>query len=253
MSKKKDNEYFMAKKMGRAINLYGMIEAGDRVLVAVSGGKDSYCMLRLLMRRRQWIPVDYEIRAVHVISDYEKHRDSKARKVKELFEGCGCDTEIVTINIAGADTKARENCFWCSWNRRKAIFELAAEKGFNKVALGHHQDDIAETILMNMFFNGEISSINPYQELFNGKIKLIRPMVMFQEKEIVRLQSSYGADLVETECSRSGDSKRALVREILRDLYKQNSDIKTNILRAPSRIRTDYIPRLLGEGKGDTV
>ena len=250
MSIKKDTEYFMAKKMGRVINRYGMIESGDRVLAAVSGGKDSYCMIRLLMRRREWLPVEYEIRAVHVISDYEKNSEKKAAKIKGLFDACGCETDILNISIADADKKGRENCFWCSWNRRKAIFDLAAEKGFNKVAFGHHKDDIAETVLMNLFFNGEISSINPYQRLFDGRITIIRPLVMFQEKELAGLQKSYGVDPVESSCSRSGDSKRALVRDVLRRLHRESKDIKTNILKAPSRIRTDYIPDLFGAGNG---
>jgi len=235
-------EYFISKKAGAAINRYGMISAGDRVMVGVSGGKDSLTLLRILHQRKKWLPVDYKLKAVHVITDYDARPAVRRSKLESYFRSLGCEYIFREIEISKDNRLDREDCFWCSWNRRKAIFEAAGAEGYNKVALGHHKDDIAETILMNMFFNGEVSSINPVQELFEGKIVIVRPLVLLEEREIERYAKAAGIPVIKSSCPRSRSSKRAEVKELLTRLSKMNREVKSNIVKAPGRIRKDYIP-----------
>jgi tRNA 2-thiocytidine biosynthesis protein TtcA len=127
------------------------------------------------------------------------------------------------------------------------LFETADELGYGKVAFGHNKDDVVETIMMNLIYNGEISSINPVQELFGGKIKIIRPLILLEEKEIVRYTKISGIETIKTLCPRSYDSKRAVIKRMIYDLYRNNKDIKTNILRAPARVKNDYISYMYDE------
>ena len=113
-------EYFISKKAGVAINRYGMISGGDKVLVGASGGKDSLALLRILMERRRWLPVDYQVKAIHVITDYDNAPDVKAGKLRKYFEELGCEHIFAEIEIAKDNIRGRDDCFWCWWNRRKA-------------------------------------------------------------------------------------------------------------------------------------
>jgi len=244
MSKK---EYFVSKKVGMAINRYDMISEGDKVLVGVSGGKDSLTLLRVLVERKRWLPIDYEVKAIHVTTDYDEKPKVKKKVLKEYFESIGCGYVFKDIEIAEKNKRKREDCFWCSWNRRKAIFQTADKLGFKKIALGHHKDDVAETIMMNLIYNGEISGINPVQRLFNGKIIIVRPLIFLEEKEILGYAGSAGIPTIKARCPRDKDSKRAAVKDVILRLSKDNPDIKTNIIKAPNKIKEEYISEITEE------
>lgn len=241
MLKKTAIEHYVSKKAGMAINQFKMITDGDKVLVGVSGGKDSLTLLKVLRDRKKWVPIDYEIKAVHVTTDYDTHPREKRKKLEEFFKDVGCDYVFKEISIAEKNRKGMPDCFWCSWNRRKAIFETAAELGFKKVAFGHHKDDVVETILMNMIYNGEISGLNPVQSLFKGEIVIVRPLIFLEEKETAKYARECALPVVKTTCPRNDDSRRAVIREIVARLAKEKQDIKSNIVRSPSRVKTEYI------------
>jgi len=245
--KKNRVEYLVEKKVGTAINRYNMIKEGDKVLVGVSGGKDSLTLLKILEERKKRIPIDYTVKAIHVATDYDRRPEVARKKLKKYFESLGCEYVFKEVAIAEKNKVGRQDCFWCSWNRRKVIFDEAGRSGFNKVALGHHKDDIVETILMNMIWGGEISAINPVQELFGGKLVIVRPLVLLEEEEIRRYASGSGLVIVKSACPKSRDSKRAVIKGIIARLAKENREIKSNILKAPHRIRTEYIPDILEE------
>ncbi|MFH1797752.1 MAG: ATP-binding protein [Candidatus Omnitrophota bacterium] len=234
-------EHLVVRKIGMAINRYKMIEAGDRVLVAVSGGKDSLVLLKELQERKKRLPIDYMIKAVHIRTDYDQDQEKKSAKLKRFFKSIGCDYLFRDIAISKTNKLERQDCFWCSWMRRKMLFETADEIGYNKIAFGHHKDDIVETILMNMFWKGEISSMNPEQKLFGGKIVIIRPLVLLEEKQIESYVKHKRIRAVRSCCPRNSDSKRALVKDLIIRLEKEAQDVKTNILYAPSRIRHEYL------------
>lgn len=154
--KPKGKEYYISKKAGRAIIDYRMISDGDKILVAVSGGKDSLALLQVLRNRQSFVPISYSILAVHVDLGY---KCIHPKILVDYFKNKGYDYHIEKRDVLKGKSRSEITCFWCSWNRRKALFEVAKQFGCNKIALGHHKDDIAQTTLLNLLFQGEISTM----------------------------------------------------------------------------------------------
>ncbi len=231
-------EFSISKRVGRAITDYDMLSDGDKILVAVSGGKDSLTLLRILADRRKFVPIKYELLAAHIDLGYPCQHP---KILAEYFKKLGINYHIEKVDILQGKTRKDISCFWCSWNRRKALFETANRFGCSKVALGHHKDDIIETILLNMFFHGEISAMAPKQELFKGKIILIRPLAYVEEDMIVRFAKE--ADFLHEKCScpNSITSSRTKITNMIKDMKKACPDIRTNIFRSVKRIKTDYL------------
>lgn len=238
-------EYFLSKKSGRAIAEYGLIEDGDRVLVAVSGGKDSLTLLDILRKRQGRVPIKYYLFVAHIITDNKCNAcmDEKG-ELRAYMDRNNLPYAVKKIDLRKNSRREKISCFWCSWNRRKALFELASQKGCNKIALGHHMDDAAETMLMNLFFNGEVSSMNAKQVLFGGKITIIRPLIYLTEKETASYAGKTGLPVLPCNCFNSRMNKRALMKDVISGLERVSRDVKKNIFMAPRRIKWDY----LGEG-----
>ncbi|MEW6375065.1 MAG: ATP-binding protein [Thermodesulfobacteriota bacterium] len=227
--------------VGRAIHRYGLIQNGDRILVGVSGGKDSLSLLHLLHERRKRVQTDYELIPVHIDLGFDSGR---AEILKEYFKekGFSYHIEFTDIGRKANSSENRENpCFLCAWERRKKIFYLAHRLRCNKIALGHHQDDIIETLLLNIFYSGEISTMLPLQTLFKGKITLIRPLVLVEEKKIERFAREMDLPFGPSGCPSSGKTKRREVKELIETLTKKNHRVKGNIFRSLSNIRLDYM------------
>ena len=226
-------ELYISKAVGKAIMDYEMLEDNDKILVAVSGGKDSVALLHILNLRRKIVPIKYQLLAVYVDLGYQDNID----KLIKYFEFLGIDYHIEKVEFSNQEN----SCFWCSRNRRKALFKLAESLGYNKVALGHHKDDIVQTILLNLFFNGEVSSMKPKQELFEGRLTIIRPLAYVEEKLIVKFCKDKNLPYLENNCPNAKNSKRLLIKDIVKNLEKFCPDVKTNIFRAIKRIRKDYV------------
>jgi tRNA 2-thiocytidine biosynthesis protein TtcA len=230
---------YISARIGRAIADYNLIEDKDRILVAVSGGKDSLALLKLLNERRRWAPVHYELMAVHIETDYRCAGCVHTKALKRLFEDLGVKHHFEKIRIRNGG--ARDiSCFWCSWNRRKALFTLADRFDCNKVALGHHMDDIVETLLLNIFYHGEFSAMNPRQELFGGKITIIRPLCYVGEEATRRFARESAFPPQVCRCPNSQVSKRRKMKDIVRDLERDCQHAKTNIFKSIGRINHEY-------------
>ena len=227
-------------KIGKAIHDYNLIEPGDNILVAVSGGKDSLTLLTLLRSIQSWAPVDFKIMVAHIKTDFSCTGCVQEDLLKNIFDDMG--VQCVFKDIEVLDDKGRTSCFWCSWNRRKALFEIADETGCQKVALGHHKDDIVETMLLNLLYNGEISAMNPRQELFEGKITVIRPLCYVEEKIIKQFARENGFPQQVCSCPFGGDSKRRYVKDLIAETERRTPriNIKTNIFNSIARIKKDY-------------
>jgi len=231
-------EFYISKRVGKAIIDYSMLSDGDKICVAVSGGKDSLTLLRVLDDRRHFVPIKYELLAVHIDLGYPRPR---GKTLEKYFKKIGVKYYIEKLDVLKKTNRKDINCFWCSWNRRKALFGVANRLGCTKVALGHHKDDIIETILMNLFFQGEISAMSPKQELFNGKIVLIRPLAYVEEYMIERFAREEGLPHETRVCPNSITSNRTKIADIIRDLKRVCPDVKTNIFRSIKRIKKDYL------------
>jgi tRNA 2-thiocytidine biosynthesis protein TtcA len=227
--------------LGKAIHRYGLIQDGDRILVAVSGGKDSLSLLHLLKERLKRVPIRYELLAVHIDLGFDS---GSADILKNYFEEKGLThhIEFTDIGKRANSSENRENpCFLCAWERRKKLFQLANRFKCNKVALGHHKDDIIETLLLNIFYSGEISTMLPLQSLFKGKITIIRPLSLLEEKKIEKFARALHLPIGSSGCPSSGRTKRKEVKEIIETLSRKNHRVKGNIFRSLSNIKMDYM------------
>jgi len=238
MSVIQGTEFYISKRVGRAIADYRMLAEGDKIAVAVSGGKDSLTLLRVLADRRKFVPIKYELLALHVDMGYPcQHPKILAQYFKEQ----GIDYHVEKIDILKGKSRKDISCFWCAWNRRKALFKASNKFGCAKIAFGHHKDDIVETILLNLFFQGEISAMSPKQELFGGKITIIRPLAYVEESMIVKFAKSAGFPHHKCACPNSDTSNRTRVGNIIRDIEKVCPEVKTNIFKSVQRIKKDYL------------
>jgi tRNA 2-thiocytidine biosynthesis protein TtcA len=231
-------EFYISKRVGKAITDYDMLSDGDKIAVAVSGGKDSLTLLKVLADRRSFVPIKYELLAVHIDLGYPCMHP---KILAAYFKSQGINYHIEKVDILKGKTRRDISCFWCSWNRRKALFESANRFGCTKVALGHHKDDIVETILLNLFFHGEISAMSPKQVLFDGKIIIIRPLAYVEEDMISKFARGAGFPHEKCSCPNSFTSNRAKITNIIKDLEKVCPEIKTNIFKSVKRIKQDYL------------
>jgi tRNA 2-thiocytidine biosynthesis protein TtcA len=229
----------ISKRAGKAMGDYSMLEDGDRVLVAVSGGKDSLTLLHVLLYRQTFIPIKVKITAVHIDSGIPGF---PLAKLERYLKSLKVDYCIEKNDFLKEKRMEDIDCFWCSWNRRKALFSLAQKMGYNKIALGHHLDDIAETILLNLFFRGEMSAMKPKQILFDGKLTIIRPLA-YEKEEVIRAfaKAQKFKNLCRYDCPHSKSSQRAAMKKILSRLQKENSSVKINILKSLHNIKEDYL------------
>jgi tRNA 2-thiocytidine biosynthesis protein TtcA len=229
--------HFLSKKVGKAIWDYRMVREGDRVLLAVSGGKDSLTLLRVMKERLKFVPIDYKIIACHIDMGFEW---VDTELLRSHFEEEGIEYVIAKPE---REWKSEDGftCFWCSWNRRKVLFNLMNSMKCTKLALGHHMDDITETMLMNLMFNGEIGTMKPYQDMFRGEFAIIRPLAYVQERELKRVAARLQLPVIKSQCLNSDRSKRRLVKGIISEVERHNRNVKKNIFRSLQRVRHEYL------------
>ena len=231
----------LTRYMGKALHRYRMIADGDRIAVGISGGKDSFSLMWLLDDLRKRAPVKYDLVPIYIDPGFEPLR---GRVIIEIGRRHGWETvaEYCEFGPLAHSSFNRENpCFLCSRLRRKHLFVLADRHGCNKIALGHNKDDLIETLFMNMFYAGEISTMLPVQEFFGGKLTVIRPLAFADEDNISRFVKAMGFRIVDNPCPSAGNSRRGMVKSMLKELYKGNRKIKGNIFRAMQRVRAEYL------------
>jgi tRNA 2-thiocytidine biosynthesis protein TtcA len=231
--------------MGKAVHGLDMIQAGDHVLVAVSGGIDSLCLLWLLRERLEKIPrrFRYRMTAVHVDPGFG---NDSADRIESFFVEEGFEHSVIRTDFGprAHSPGNRENpCFVCSRLRRKTLFDIAEQLGCTRIAYGHHKDDLIETFFLNLFFGASVSTMLPVQEFFKGKLSIIRPLYLIDKDMISRYAKFMGWSGIDLGCPTAGRSKRQQVRNILQDLYRTNKKIKGNIFHALHNVRLDYLPQ----------
>ncbi len=230
------------RNVGKALHQYDMISHGDRILVGLSGGKDSFILRWILSERLKRIPINYELYSVHVDLGFD---DGFSKSLAEYCRQIGFELRIehTDYGVLAHSSKNRENpCFLCSRLRRKRLFEIADELGCNRLALGHNKDDIIETLFMNIFYAGEISSMLPFQSFFQGKFSVIRPLAFVDEDIIERFAREKGYPVFKNPCPSIKSTKRHEIKKILTQLYRNNTKVKGNIFRAMHHVKMDYLP-----------
>jgi tRNA 2-thiocytidine biosynthesis protein TtcA len=228
--------------MEKAIMDHAMIAEGDRVLVGVSGGADSFALLDLLDSPMIFVP-KFSFIAVNIDMGFDPDGQAYG-KIKEYFQENRYEfvMEKTDIGVLSHSTFNRKNpCFLCSRLRRKRIFEIADEKGCNKIAFAHHKDDIIETLLINLFYGREISTMIPKQSLFGGQLHIIRPLAYLSEELVKKYSYERQFPAIKNLCPSSENSKRAYVKKLLNQLEIDNPRIRHNIYTAMSHVKMDYL------------
>jgi tRNA 2-thiocytidine biosynthesis protein TtcA len=211
-------------------------------MVGISGGKDSFSLLRILSLLRK--AISFELFACHVTLRKEFESD----KEKILRSVCGeldiplyiRKTDI--LDYIESHRLKKDICFLCSHYRRKELFLEMEERGLTKIALGHHRNDAIETFLMNIFYSAQTCTMMPRQTLFREKITLIRPFYTTTEKQIISYSNTNNIPVFEYNCGNSKISKRKEVKDLIADLSSVNSKVEYNIFNSMHNINLDYLP-----------
>lgn len=229
----------------RTITSYDLLNPGDAVLVGISGGADSLCLLSLLVEYNRSLKQDWRIFAVHIDPGFAEWKTASVeRRLKRL----GADYEIARINPRDlAKAGPGSICYQCARARRKRLFDLCRDKGISRLALAHHLEDVNETYLLNLFFTASARAIVPRQELFQGRLSIIRPLYAFTEGMIQAHLRSIGLFAVRNRCPGQKGSQRNTVRRFLERLYRKDSRIRNNIFVGIGNIKADYLPGANGE------
>jgi len=230
--------------VGKAIADFGLIEKGDRIAVAVSGGKDSCTMLLLLEDLRRRAPVPFELVAVNIDSGYPGYRTDV---IEEFFLKNGFTYRMVpSEHYAIIKEKRRPGssyCSICSRLKRGALYETAQTLGCNKLALGHHQDDFIETLLLNQFFVGSLKSMSASMLADNGVITVIRPLVYLAEEDISTFSRQAELPVVCCCCPVCGtaDMQRKRMKRLLKELQSDIPHVKSSLLKALSNVHPRHL------------
>ncbi len=246
------NLYRKVKKLiGKAIFGYALVDEGDKVLIALSGGEDSLVLAHFLSEWRHLYNKNLSLYAIHLDMGFIKDEKVYKEGVNYLENFCK-EREILFIfdkihagemAIEAAEKGTASPCFVCSWHRRKYFFQLAQKLGIKKIAFGHHKDDVIVTFFINMFYCGELSTILPKQEMFKGNLYLIRPLYFVEKDMISRFVKQKEWKILENPCPFSQETKRAYWNQFLKNhIFSKEPLIKRNIFSAIFNPRLDYLP-----------
>ncbi|MFA6845775.1 MAG: tRNA 2-thiocytidine biosynthesis TtcA family protein [Sphaerochaetaceae bacterium] len=226
------------KTTGKAVNEYQMIGEGDSVLLSVSGGKDSLAMALALSLRRKWLPINYSIQALMI--DWKEHPIPIEYRTLLALYFQALDIEFILVDEMQYSPSFNGvfNCYLCSRNRRRILFEYCREHEMRIVAMGHHLDDLVETTLINLCFRGHFETMSPVQEFFDGKLKIIRPMIEVHESVTRRLSELYNLPTVKPVCPYDQTNIRAQLKPIVSQLAHMDKLTREHIYHAHGFLST---------------
>lgn len=233
----------LRREMGRAIEAFNMIEAGDRVMVCLSGGKDSYTMLDILLNLQRSAPVDFEIIAVNLD---QKQPGFPEHILPAYLEKLGVAYHIVERDtysiVKSVVPEGKTTCGLCSRLRRGTLYGFADEIGATKIALGHHRDDILETFFLNMFYGGKLKSMPPKLVSDDGKHMVIRPLAYSREKDISEYATLKGFPIIPCNlCGSQENLQRQVIKEMLNGWDKQYPGRIESMFRALSDVVPSHL------------
>ena len=223
----------------RALDDYNMIADGDKIAVGVSAGKDSLTLLCAMAELRRFYPQKFELVAVTVDMGFD---GTDFEPVAKLCRELNVEYKIVPTQISKIifDVRKEKNpCSLCAKMRRGALYGYAKEIGCNKVALGHHFDDVVETFMLNLFFEGRLGCFQPVTYLSNTDITLIRPMLYMPEKDVKYFSSKTELPIIKSPCPADGNTEREEMKKLLASLERENKGLRYRIFGAIQRGEID--------------
>ena len=229
------------RKFRKTIETYGLLSDGDRILVGLSGGKDSLALLEMLGRKKLSPNPSFSLVALHVSMENIPYR-ADVDYLRQFAEKCGAEFVHVTTSFDPSTDKRKSPCFLCSWNRRKMMFTMAKEMKCNKIALGHHLDDVLQTLLMNLTFQGSFGTMPPLLKMSKFDMTIIRPMSQIDEENIKKMALLHDYQKQEKNCPYEEDSHRSEMKELLTRLKEMNPNAANSMWNAMSNIQEEYLP-----------
>ncbi len=244
MAQLTDDEKIMRRverRFRKGVTAYRLVEEGDKVLVGLSGGKDSLALLALLARQSRIRKPGFSVTAVHVKMANIPYQADEAY-LAEYARASGVPFVCRSASFdAGTDTR-KSPCFLCSWNRRKALFTAAKELGCNKIALGHHMDDILETLLMNITFQGAFATMPPKLAMRKFAMTIIRPLCLVPEADLTEMARIGRFRQQVKNCPYEDRSHRAEMKGILQSLEKMNPEARYSLWASMTNVQPDLLP-----------
>lgn len=226
--------------MDKAVFDYKMIEEGDRILVGASGGKDSTALIEYFANRLKRKNALFSFACLHVTSEITPPLSAG---LLDLFKSWNVEVLDFYVDVlARVKPGFKMNCWWCSTQRRNELLKYAMDKGYNKIALGHHLDDILETMLMNMLDKGEFATMPPVMRYSNYPCQIIRPLCYSDEKTIIEHGKERGYIVNTCTCNYQDNSRRKDARKSIEFLTGGDKVKKNKMFRAMKNILTDYLP-----------
>lgn len=223
----------------KAIDDYQLIDEGDKIVVGISGGKDSLALLYALSGLRRFYPKNFELMAVTVDLGYD---DFDLTSIQALCDTLDVPYHIVHTEISKIIFNERQEkspCSLCAKMRKGALNDFVRESGYNKVAYAHHMDDVIETAFLSMIFEGRFYSFPPKTYLEDTELTIIRPMIYASEAEVKGFQNKYQLPIVANPCPIDGNTKREYVKDLIRQMNSENPGVKSRLFHA---IQTGNIP-----------
>ena len=234
------------KKFSKGVVEYGLIEEGDKILIGLSGGKDSLALVELLGRRSKIFKPRFSVVAVHVVMSNIPYK-SDLEYLRAQAAAYDIPFVVYETSFDPSTDNRKSPCFLCSWNRRKALFTVAKEQGCNKIALGHHMDDILETLLMNMTYQGAVSTMPPRLVMRKFDMTIIRPMCLVHESDLLELAEMHGYRKQVKNCPYESQSSRSEMKGILKQLEALNPEARYSLWSSMNNIQTDLLPEKINE------
>jgi tRNA 2-thiocytidine biosynthesis protein TtcA len=233
----------LARTMTKTISAWNLVEAGDKVMVAVSGGKDSYTLLDLLWQAKRRAPFDFEVVAVHLDQKQPGYDGTSLRAWLEAF---GAPFEILeedTYSTVLDQTRAGKTyCAVCSRMRRGVLYTAAERLGCNKIALGHHRDDALETLLMNLFFSGKLQAMPATYRTDDGRFEVIRPLMDIAERDIIEHSEHAAYPILPCNlCGSQSGLQRQKMRALLNELESTHNDVRAVMANALRNVHPSHL------------
>ncbi len=230
-------------RVGKAIEDFGMIAAGDRVMVCVSGGKDSYTLLDILLSLKRSAPVHFDLLAVNLD---QKQPDFPAHVLPAYLESLGVEYRVIEQDtysvVKRVIPEGRTMCGLCSRLRRGALYRFAAENGVTKVALGHHRDDIVETLFLNLFFGGRLKAMAPKLLSEDGRHIVIRPLAYVAERDIERYARGREFPIIPCKlCGSQDNMQRVAIKKMLAEWERDFPGRTETIFSALRTVELDHL------------
>lgn len=216
----------------KALEDYHMIDDGDKIAVGISGGKDSLTLLYALSGLRRFYPQKFELMAVTVDLGFQ---NLDLSKIDALCTELHVEYEIVKTDIAQIifeDRKESNPCSLCAKMRKGALNEAVRAAGFNKIAYAHHKDDVVETMLMSLIYEGRFHTFSPVTYLDRTELTVIRPLLYMHEADVIGFVNKYNVPVVKSPCPADGHTKREYVKQLLQQLNRENPGVKERMFTA---------------------